>query len=490
MNKLFCFSLLIVSLIFKAQQNNLLNADFWRSKPNLEEIKSEIAKGNDPSELNSHGFDPATLSILNNADLDVIKFIISQEGNSIDKMTHDSRTYLHWAAMSGRKDLIEYLIAEGSDVNKLDSRNYTPLTFAAYFGLNNVDIYNIFFKSGVNPKQKYKNGANILHLSIGNDKDGSLQKLFASKGLSIKDKDENGYTVFDYAATYGNIELLKSLRKKRVKANNISLINAAKGTRRITNGLDLYKYLIDEVKINPSVTDENGLTALHIVAKRPNHSNIINYFITKGLNVNSTDKENNNILILASSGNDLENIKTILPKIKNINAVNANGESALTKAIKSGSPEIVAYLLENGADVNLVDINGRNLVYHLMQSYKKNSVRDVFTEKLIMIRKKGLNILSNQGDGSTLFHIATAMNNLELLQKIAILDIDINAINNEGITALHKACLIAKDDKILKYLISIGADKNIKSEFDETAYDLASENDFLKRNNISIDFLK
>jgi ankyrin repeat protein len=105
-------------------------------------------------------------------------------------LTHDGRLYLHWAAMTGNKEVIEYFISKGSDVNKLDTKGLTPLSFAAYFGLDNPEIYDMFFKAGVNPKHKYKDGANILLLAIGNDKDGSLVKLFTSKGLALTDTDD------------------------------------------------------------------------------------------------------------------------------------------------------------------------------------------------------------------------------------------------------------------------------------------------------------
>ena len=95
-----------------------------------------------------------------------------------------------------------------------------------------------------------------------------------------------------------------------------------------------------------------------------------------------------------------------------------------------------------------------------------------------------------QKDGNTLYHLAVIKNDLNLLKKLADLKIDSNAKNNDGLTALHKAAMIAKDDAILKYLISIGAQKDAKTEFDETPYTLAKENETLTKKKTDLEFLK
>ena len=66
---------------------------------------------------------------------------------------------------------------------------------------------------------------------------------------------------------------------------------------------------------------------------------------------------------------------------------------------------------------------------------------------------------------------------------------DINAKDGQGNTVLHYAAMKSNDTDILKYLIANGADVNSTTEFGETAYELAQENELLAKNNVSLDFL-
>ena len=109
---------------------------------------------------------------------------------------------------------------------------------------------------------------------------------------------------------------------------------------------------------------------------------------------------------------------------------------------------------------------------------------------MMILQQAGVDLSAPQKDGNTVYHLAVAKNDIALLKRLEVLKADVNAKNKEGLTPLQKAAMIAKDDVLLKYLLSIGAKKDIATEFKETAYDMAKENEFLSKNNVSIDFLK
>lgn len=113
-----------------------------------------------------------------------------------------------------------------------------------------------------------------------------------------------------------------------------------------------------------------------------------------------------------------------------------------------------------------------------------------FDAKLKLLQEKGLDLKAPQKNGNTLYHLAVAKNDLSLMKQLEPMQIDVNARNQEGMTALHKAAMVAKDETMMKYLLSVGAKKDIPTNFKETAFDLASENESLAKNNVSVNFLK
>jgi ankyrin repeat protein len=505
MKKLLFVLLAFFSLAARAQQNTLLDQSFWQNAPDINSVKAEVAKGNNPAQLNAMSMDPVVMAINAQAPTEIIKYLLDQPGNDPNKLTHDGRTYMHWAANRGNADVLEYLITKGGKINIEDSHGTTPLTFAASSGQQNTRVYDILAANGASLKKDVnQDGANVLLLAISNDKDLKLTNYFISKGLDIKSTDTNGNNAFSYAAKSGNIDLMKNLIEKGVPVTANAMLMAAQGGggRRGPGsgggiGLPVYQYL-ESVGAKPTAISKTGENVLHYIVRKPNQGDVISYFIEKGVNVNQVDDDGNTVLMNAAAGSrDTALIGLLLTHVKNINQQNQKGLSALTMAVKSNSPQMVSFLIGKGADVRVLDKSGNNLAYYLVESYGTGGERQFngpkpedFDTKMKLLQDKGLDVKTQQRNGNTLYHLAVAKNNISLLQRLQPLNIDVNSKNKEGVTALHKAALIAKDDAILKYLISIGAKKDIGTSFNETAFDLASENETLSKNHVSVTFLK
>ncbi|WP_345949610.1 ankyrin repeat domain-containing protein [Mucilaginibacter sp. PAMB04274] len=494
-----------------AQKNVLLDPSFWQAKPDVSQVKAEVDKGGSPSQFNAMSFDPVVMAINAQAPTEAIKYLIDQPGNNVDKLTHDGRTYLHWAANRGNVEVVEYLLSKGAKTNVEDSHGTTPLNFAAASGQANTKIYDLCLAHGANLKKELNHdGANALLLAVANDKDLTLTSYFVSKGLDIKSTDAAGNNAFAYAARGGNIDVLKALVQKGVPVNANAMIMASQsGGRRGPGGnaggatLALYQYL-ESLNIKPTVTNKSGENVLHYIVRKPNQNQIIQYFLSKGVDVNQADEDGNTPFMNAAASNrDTAVLGMLISHVKNLNQSNQKGVSALAMAVRSNSPDVVSYLLNKGADVKVIDHAGDNLAAYLVQSYAGEQLGgrqgapsfngpkpEDFDTKLKMLQAKGFDAKAPQKNGNTLWHLAIAKNDFSLMKRLEPLGIDVNARNNEGLTALHKAAMVSKDDAMLKYLLSIGAKKDITTNFKETAFDLAGENESLTKKNVSVNFLK
>ncbi len=523
MKKVLSAVLISFALSAQAQKNVLLDQSFWQNKPDAAQVKAEVEKGNSPSQFNSNSFDPVVLAINSQAPNETIKYLLAQPGNGVDKITHDSRNYLHWAAFRGNVEIVEYLLSKGAKVSTEDSHGTTPLNFAAGAGVPDTRVYDLLIKSGASLKKDLNHdGANALLLAVANDKDLKLTDYFVAKGLDIKSADAAGDNAFGYAARSGNIDVLKTLQQRGVPVDPNAMIMASQGSRRGPAPVEVFQYL-ESVGVKPAAVNKNGENALHALVRRPGQTTLIEYFLSRGADVNQADEEGNTPFMNAAAGNrDLATLELLTPKVKNVNQGNQKGATALALAVRGNSPEVVTYLLNKGADINVTDKAGDNLAAYLVQGYRAagpgmggmaggpgpggprpegaNGPRpeggngvprtDDFDAKLALLQQKGLNVKAPQQNGNTLYHLAVAKNDMGLVKKLEPLQIDVNARNKEGMTALHKAAMTSKDDSMMKYLLSIGAKKDIATNFKETAYDLASENETLAKNNVSLNFLK
>jgi len=114
----------------------------------------------------------------------------------------------------------------------------------------------------------------------------------------------------------------------------------------ITNGIDISK------------EDENGRTGL-MLASFNGHKDIVEKLIQKGAKINKTDRMGRTSLMYASTGHFPETVKLLLSHGAETNITdNVESFTALMFAGAEGNQEVISLLLEHGADPDLKDKDG------------------------------------------------------------------------------------------------------------------------------------
>ncbi|MEL6813108.1 MAG: ankyrin repeat domain-containing protein, partial [Bacteroidota bacterium] len=466
-----------------------------KANPSVEQIKRDIQQGNDAAQLNEFAFDAVSWALIEKVDNATIKFLLEQEGNEVNKITHDGRTYIFWAAYRDNLEIMNYLLERGARTDIIDSHGYSLMNFAAVTGQQNQTLYDWCIANGSNPKiEKNHDGANALLLVAPFIQDDNLIDYFVEKGIDLHSKDEKGNGIFNYAAKKGNIDVLNLLIDLGVGYKELNLeggnafISASQGTRGSSNSLETYKYL-EKLGLEPNITTDSGFTPLHALAYKNKDLDIFEYFVSKGVDVNQPDMNGNTAFMNAAYRNDLPIVSYLLNYVESINTYNKKGISPLMRAVQSNDLEVVRFLLEKGASIDHVDEDGNSLSFYLIESYSEKK-HDDFIKKLQLLQEGSLDFSKIQSNGDGLWHLAVKTNSLKLLQKVGKLDLPINLRNDDGNTALHLAAMKAQNLDILKFLLSQGADKSIKTEFGESVFDLANENELLQEKGAGLSFLQ
>ena len=399
---------LFTATVYGQSTNVFLDRSYWKEKPSIEQVKADIKAGNDPAEFDNHKFDAVTWAIIEDVSDDVVWFLLEQEGNDVNKRSHDGRTPIFWAAYRGNLNFIKTLIKKGAKTDLIDSHGYSLVNFSATTGQVDTDLYDLCIKEGTELQNESNNdGATPLLLILPHLKSTDMISYFTSKGLELDHTDKNGNNAFAYAAKSGNQLIMDYLLEQNIspKANNsAAVLFACKGMRRKKNGLETFQYL-QEKGLSLNTVDDQKKNALHYLASGCKDASVLDFFLNQGLSLNSID---------------------------------ANGDTPYFKAFQHNSAEIISHLLSKEELKHKVNSKGENII-----------------------------------------HLAAKRGNIDILKVAIEVEDGVDVLSEDGLTPLHIAAMKSKDFDLIITLLESGANKEVKTPFEETAFDLAIENQWL-----------
>ncbi|XP_022097081.1 transient receptor potential cation channel subfamily A member 1-like [Acanthaster planci] len=288
--------------------------------------------------------------------LPIIKLLLSPPGSeaTLSMCDVEKMTPLHRAAMFDHVDVVEFLIAQGADMDAVDKNGYSPVLRAVSRGSFRSAL--LLNKNGADCRLRDCQNRNILHLAVLSGKDLMKCGLTALKSdipVLLNDVDNRGCTPIHYATRDGNIKSVKSLIELGATVNlkdfkkQSPLHFAAKYGR-----FNSCKRLLDS-SIGPNIIndiDGEGMTALHIAALN-GHAKVIQLLLLRGALLHR-DYKGRTPLHLAAMAGYQECMKILLTTHNYLlDQADDNGDTAVILAAKEDQPASVDFLLTYNASL-------------------------------------------------------------------------------------------------------------------------------------------
>jgi ankyrin repeat protein/L-ascorbate metabolism protein UlaG (beta-lactamase superfamily) len=263
-------------------------------------------------------------SVVQQGDLTKTQSLIAKYPALLNSKSEDGRTPLHAAVMGGHKELMQYLIQEGADIDALDKEGRTPLLNAII--LKKPELAHTLIEMGADVKIKSKEGANaIIYALFFGSKD--LIEPILDSGQDVNERYLGGVTMIQGAAAMGQLNAMKILLERGADLNAIS---------------------------------DRGETALYF-GVRQGRTEIVDWLFSNGARAQSKiEGSERNLLHLATLNGYTDIAELLVDNGVEIDATDASGKTALQYAEKYGHKKIAVLLKKHGADITLPEEhNGR-----------------------------------------------------------------------------------------------------------------------------------
>ena len=367
---------------------------------------------------------------------DLILFGMKKEHFNINKPNPklNEETPVLFAARLGNVNSLKELLNRGADFKVKNDLGETPLIVASKY--NNAAV--VEFLLSVEPpicdvnEQCDQNGDTaLLKAAANNNVQIAEMLLVKSQGAGMKIRNKFGNAA-ENAASCGWVDMLKLLKRYGADFSvkdwhsNPSLLMCAACNNRI----NVIEYLLDH---DPPLSDVNekfiktGSTPLMFACctnkKYGYGADAIKLLLDKyGANINARDRYGETALMCAITKNNIEATKLLIQRDADAQIAACNGRMALTWAAIANRTKIIDVLLSQKPPI--CDVDERNII--------NGNTPLIATSHCMFMNKVPLDAMKL------------------LVQKY---NANVNAMDNQGRTALHWACKYNKVEMV-RFLMS------------------------------------
>lgn len=322
------------------------------------------------------------------ANLEATK-LLHDHGAGINHPDNSGQSMLTGTFLHNQYNVLDYLIANGADINMVDNGGNTPLMTAINsLGGDNAKLVFRFLEKFLTYKptldlQKIKpsgGGHSALHLAAHHGF-ADAAKLLLDNGASINIQDlATGGTPLHSAAGANQITCAKLLIERKA---NTEIFDKTGSTPLILAVFhahaDMVKILADAgAAINTKSPVNVLVTPLVYAASNPdpfkNKDNltIIAYLLSKKGDINFPSANGRTALMAAAARSDhsqgYERGALLIKNGANLESTNDKGETALMLATGAGNEKLVKLLIDKGADVNKKNGAGESVMAYANRS--------------------------------------------------------------------------------------------------------------------------
>jgi ankyrin repeat protein/L-ascorbate metabolism protein UlaG (beta-lactamase superfamily) len=289
----------------------------------------------------------------------------------------DNRIF-NFTAMGGNTDIARDLVNRGFDVNLLTSNGINPLHRAILSGKREMIQFLLDNGADVNQKMGGVYQATPLLLAISRN-DLQIAEMIMKNNPNFHLTNAYGTDAFLEAINMGNFELLRLMFQYGYKINNDGFEERNMPLHRaaflhpemigylIQNGADINKANIHGETAIMDALYADSLTSFNILL---DHQAKYNYQSVNGKSV----------LMIACSQGKIEAVQKLVDLKADLNLHDQIGQTALHQAVLKGNSTIVGMLIDHGADLHLCDQYGMT-AYQYAKQYKHLKIAKLLKEK-------------------------------------------------------------------------------------------------------------